>query len=179
MKSAFYLLLLSGNLGFFDVAYFHTYRCRLTHRAECQREVLFHTLRHAIYAAQFLIIANVRFHGMALLALAALYVADVAVAWSDVLEETRSRKAQGGLPRGEYFMHVVLSVLVGAYLFAVIQAVWPDRLLPSAIVVDPPHVPGILRLMMSGMGVAAFGFFAHDLAGLLRFKAPAQSSATL
>jgi hypothetical protein len=168
MTTAFYLLLVVGHLGFFDVVYYHTYRCHLTERPECQREVFWHTARHLIYALQFLIIANLRFHGAALLALVVLYLADVYVAWSDVWEETASRRDQGGLPPGEYFMHIVLSLLVGAYIMNVAQAVWPDRLLPTAVVVDPPPVPALLRWLMTFMGVSALGYFVHDLHGWWR-----------
>jgi hypothetical protein len=171
MATAFYLLIIAGTLGAFDVVYFHIYLSRLSERPECQREVLWHTVRHAVYATQFLWVANLRFHGAALLFVAALYGLDVFIAWSDVLEENASRKAQGGLPRGEYFMHIVLSLLVGAYLLQVAQTVWPDRLLPTAVVFDPPPVPFLLRATMTFMGVTAIGVFAHDLRAWLRFRA--------
>jgi hypothetical protein len=38
------------------------------------------------------------------------------------------------------------------------------------VVVDPPAVPALLRLYMTGLGLGAFGFFVHDLAGWLRFR---------
>lgn len=177
MELPFYLLLVIGHLGAFDVLYFHVRRCALHTRPECQREVLWHTIRHLIYALQFLAIANLRFHGAALLCLALLYAADVLVAWSDVWEETASRKPQGGLPRGEYFMHVVLSVLVGAYIALVARAVWPDRTLPSAIVLSPPDVPSALRVLMTVMGVCGLGFFVRDLTRWFRFRASAASLA--
>ena len=163
MSTAFYLLLLVGHLGAFDVIYFHWWKCRLGERPECRREVLWHTARHLIYGLQFLWVANLRFHGAALIALVVLYAADVFVAWADVWEERDSRKAQGGLPRGEYFMHIVLSVLVGGYMMAVAGACWADRALPAAVVVDPPAVPVLLRALMSTMGATAFVVFAHDL----------------
>ena len=47
---AFYILLVAGHLGFFDVVYFHVMKCRLAERPECQREVIWHTMRHLIYA---------------------------------------------------------------------------------------------------------------------------------
>lgn len=169
MATPFYLLLFIGHLGAFDVLYFHTYRCKLHLRAECQREVLWHTIRHLVYATQFIVLANLRFHGAALLGLAFVFAADVFVAWSDVWEETASRKVQGGLPRGEYFMHVVLSVLVGGYIALVARTVWPDRLLPTAIVVEPPQVPFVLRALMTTMGVVALGFFVKDLIRWARF----------
>jgi hypothetical protein len=170
MIAAFYILLFAGHLGVFDIIYFHWYRCRLNGRPECQREVLWHTVRHLVYAAQFIAVANLRFHGWALLILALLYSMDVFIAWSDVLEETASRRAQGGLPSGEYFMHIVLSLLIGAYFVTVIQAVWPDRLLPIGVVIDPPRVPSILRIYMTVMGVTAIGAFFKDMAGWLRFR---------
>jgi len=168
MLAAFYLLLVIGHIGVFDVVYFHYYRCRLHTRPECHREQFWHMVRHVVYGLQFLIIANLRFHGALLLILGAIYAADVFIAWSDVWEETISRRNQGGLPRAEYFMHIVLSLMVGAYIVLVGQTVWPDRLLPSAVIVDPPVVPAPLRWYMTAMGVTAFFAFAHDLAGWLR-----------
>ena len=179
MRTAFYILLIAGHLGFFDVVYFHTYRCQLHKRPECQREVFWHTVRHLIYALQFLIVANLRFHGAALLALALLYALDVFIAWSDVWEETASRAAQGGLPRGEYFMHVVLSLLIGGYLLCVAQTVWPDWSLPTAIVIDPPDVPVLLRGLMTFMGISAFGFFVHDSLRWWRFRQRIQAGVAL
>jgi hypothetical protein len=74
-------------------------------------------------------------------------------------------------------MHVVPSLLIGAYLLQVAQTVWPDRLLATAVVVDPPEVPRLLRAVMTVMGVTAFGFFAHDLRAWLAFRARARSTA--
>jgi|SRR5579884_57887 len=170
MQAAFYLLLVVGHIGAFDVIYFHIYKCRLHTRPECQVEVLWHTARHMIYALQFLFIANLRFHGWALLILASVYLADVFIAWSDVWEETLSRRNQNGLPRAEYMMHIVLTFMIGCYILLVGQAVWNDRLLPSAILIDPPHVPVMLRLYMSCMGAGALAMFCHDAFGWWRFR---------
>jgi hypothetical protein len=177
MTAAFYLLLAMGLLGTFDVVYFHIYRCRLHLRPECQREVLWHTVRHLVYALQFLWVPHLRFQGLALVGLGVLYAADVFVAWADVWEEKDSRASQGGLPRGEYLMHVVLSVLVGLYLMSTFRAVWPDRLLPTAIVVSPPAVPAALRAWMTLMGVVALGAFAHDLTRWLSRRASGVAAA--
>ncbi|QSQ11937.1 SRPBCC family protein [Myxococcus landrumensis] len=170
MSVAFYLLLLIGLLGAFDVVYFHLWRGRLQERAECQREVLWHTARHLIYALQFLWVPHVRFQGWALAVLALLYAADVLVAFADVWEERDSRASQGGVPRGEYFMHVVLSVLVGLYLMATFQAVWVDRLLPTGVRIEPPAVPVALRLLMTTLGVTALVTFWNDLARWRAFR---------
>jgi hypothetical protein len=170
MSVAFYLLLLIGHWGLFDVLYYHVYRCKLDRHPECQREVFWHTLRHIIYALQFISIANFRFHGAALLLLALLYAADLIVAWADMLEETNSRRAQGGLPRGEYFSHMALTLFVGCYFVIVAQTVWADRLLPMAIILDPPPVPVWLRVYMTLMGIGAFGAFFFDFYRWLTFR---------
>jgi hypothetical protein len=177
VTTAFYLLLVVGHLGAFDVLYFHWWRCRLADRPECRREVLWHTARHLIYGLQFIWVANLRFHGVALIALVVLYAADGFVAWADVWEERDSRRAQGGLPGGEYLMHIILSVLVGGYMMAVFAACWPDRSLPAAVVVDPPAVPVLLRALMTTMGVTAFVVFAKDLWSWIKWpeRHPAQA----
>lgn len=79
MAVAFYLLLVAGHLGAFDVLYFHAYRCGLQKRPECQREVLWHTVRHVLYGTQFLVIANLRFHGAAISLLALLQMSMMGV----------------------------------------------------------------------------------------------------
>src|SRR5215469_4900238 len=170
MVVPFYLLLIAGHVGFFDVLYFHHYRFKLYARVESQREVLLHALRHLIYGAQFLIISNLRFRGSALMLLVLLYLADACVAWLDAWEETASRRSLGGLARGEYLMHIVLSFLIGAYLLSVFQATWPDRLLPTAILVAPPPVPIVFRLLMNAMGLGALAFSARDLTRWVRFR---------
>jgi hypothetical protein len=175
METSFYLLLVIAHLGVFDVLYFHIYKCRLHLRPECRREVFWHVWRHLIYALQFVWVANFRFHGWALGLLAALYFFDVFIAWSDVLEENRSRASQGGLPRGEYFMHVVLSLLVGLYMMATFQAIWSDRELATAVVYSPPEAPAILRIYMTAMGVIAFVNFLYDLYKWI-ISAPPQAS---
>ncbi|WP_338872517.1 hypothetical protein [Myxococcus stipitatus] len=132
--------------------------------------MLWHTARHLIYALQFLWVPHMRFQGWALGLLVVLYTADVVVAFADVWEERDSRASQGGLPRGEYFMHVVLSVLVGLYLMATFQAVWTDRLLPTGLRLDPPAVPGVLRGLMTVMGATALLTFGKDLARWRAFR---------
>ena len=96
VETAFYLLLVIGTIGFFDVS---SSLASLPARraAGVRREVFWHTARHLVYALQFFWWPTCALHGAALLTLAVLYAADVVVAWSDVWEETASRKPQGRL----------------------------------------------------------------------------------
>lgn len=170
MAPAFYVLLALIHLGVFDVLYFHIYHCRLDNRAECHREVLWHTIRYGLYGLQTLFIANFRFYGAALFILAALYGGDLFIALIDIWQEPASRQSQGGIPRGEYFMHIVMSLIIGCYLTLVWQAVWRDFFLPTRIAIVPPPVPALLRTYMNVLSAGAFGAFFVDFYRWLTFN---------
>lgn len=102
-------------IGAFDIAHFHR-RARLPEDTIGRFEAGIHLIRGVVYAAQLALLPNVRFSGLAYLLLVALYLVDVAVALVDVWIEPKARAPRGGLPRGEYFAHVVLSILAGVYL---------------------------------------------------------------
>ena len=153
MTTAAILLVLICVLGLFDIVFFHRHHANLTQRPECRTEAWVHIARGVIYTLQLVVVANVAFYGAWYAALVVLYVLDVTIAWVDVWIEPDARRSQGGLPRGEYFMHVVLSVLVGAYLYAVFQATWGWMDHPSQIAWRqnvPPLLQGLLNVMALG-----------------------------
>jgi hypothetical protein len=172
MKTASLLLAVIGLLGAFDIAYFHWYKCRLSSRPESRLEVWIHVARGVIYALQFALVPNVRFHGAYYVAFAALFAADIAVAWTDVAIEPASRSSQGGLPRGEYFMHIVLSVLVGAYLHAIASdsIAWWD--LPSGVAVAPVDIPWWLRGILLAMSAGSLLTAAFEALSLIEQRLP-------
>lgn len=171
MHTASFLLLVIGALGAFDIAFFHMHRAKLLGRVECRREVLVHVVRGFVYAAQFLVVPNVRFTGAWGLALVALFTVDATVAALDVLAEPASRKEQGGLPAGEYFMHVLLSVLVGVMLHAVFAEAWAARFLPSSIELAP-NAPLAVRLVAFAMAVGSAGLAVYELLFLVEASLP-------
>ncbi len=65
-------------------------------------------------------------------------------------------------------MHILLSLLVGMYLMLVLQQLYLDFDLPRAFTYSPPHVPHVLTVYMTLMGLGAVGFFVFD--GLRLFK---------
>jgi len=162
MEIAFWLLMIIGHLGFFDMMYYHTYKCRLHDHPECRPEVITHTCRHIIYALQFFMIAHLRFYGWALLLLLLVYIIDAIIAWTDVWLEKDSREKLGGLHKGEYLMHIILSVLVGAYLCSIANTVHLDFSKHSTIAIQPPNVPAFFRFYMTAMGCGALFFFLYD-----------------
>jgi hypothetical protein len=147
------LLLLIGVLGAIDIAYFHSLRGRLVLRPESRREAWIHVLRGFVYAAQFLSVPSLVLTGRWYLAYLALFALDVGVAVADVLEEPSSRAAQGGLSGGEYLMHIVLSVLAGAFLCAFFRDSWAWHAQPTGVALStsvPQWLRGLLRLMALG-----------------------------
>lgn len=160
MSAASWLLGAIGILGAFDIAYFHTWKGRLTTRPESRNEAVVHVLRGFCYAAQFVVVPSVTLTGGWWFALLGLFVIDAAIAVTDVLLEPASRKTQGGLAAGEYLIHVVLSVLVGALLCAVFSATWGDWAKPAAV-----HVAW--NPAMALMAIGAAGVSVVELAAIL------------
>jgi hypothetical protein len=162
------LLLCIALLGAFDVFFFHRHTCHLSERAESRVEAWIHVARGAVYALQLSLVPNVRFEGRAYAVFVALFVADVVIAVADILVEPASRRGIGGLPPGEYLMHIVLSVLVGAMLHALIAATWGWPSLPTAIRVVPA-APAALRM---ALGALALGCVLESGVAALELAAP-------
>jgi hypothetical protein len=148
------LLLVIALLGAFDVFFFHRHHCRLSARAESRTEVWIHVARGFVYALQLWAVPSLRFEGRFYALFVALFVADVAIALADIVVEPASRRALGGLPPGEYLMHIVLSVLAGALFHALFVATYDWRSFPTAIRVVPA-APAALRIALGGLGLGA------------------------
>jgi hypothetical protein len=166
MLVASVLLVVIGLLGAFDVFFFHRHKARLGRRPDTRREAWIHVMRGPVYVLQFLVVPNLRFEGAAYALAIALYAADAAVAVADVLCEPASRRAQGGLPPGEYLMHIVLSVLVGAHLHAFFASSRASIDLPTALRYAP-QAPDWLRLVLL---LLAVGCALETIAQLLELR---------
>jgi hypothetical protein len=156
MLSASLFLVAIAVLGAFDIAYFHTFKGRLTQRPECRLEAKVHAVRSVVYAVQFFAIASVRVSGWWCLAMLALFLVDAGIAVFDVLIEPSSREAQGGLQRGEYLMHMVLSVLVGGLLRSVYVEVMSRVAGPSGFEFAT-SLPSWLESVMHVLAIGSLG----------------------
>ena len=168
MELVFYLLLLIGHLGVFDIVYFHNYKCKLHKQEFARSEVIIHTIRHLVYALQFFYVANFRAFGAAIWLVVFLIVIDTVIAFWDTWIEDGARKSLGKLPKGEYFMHILLSLLVGGYLTLLIQVLIKDVKENTAFLYLPPNVPKYLIYYMTLMGVLAVVMFIFDSIKLLK-----------
>ena len=167
MLTACVLLLVIACLGAFDIAYFHTYEQRLVHQRASRTEAWIHVVRGVVYALQLAVVPNLRLSGAWYAAYIGLFVADIAIAMADVSVEPASRKALGGLPPGEYLMHIVLSVLAGAYLHAVAASSIAWRSMPTQIAVEPA-APLALRVALGVIAVGSLAIAAIEAIAITR-----------
>ncbi len=165
------LLLAIGLLGAFDVFYFHQARARITERREARREAWIHVARGVVYTLQFVAVPNLRFAGAWYGVFIALYATDAAIAVADILCEPAARREVGGLPRGEYLAHIVLSVLVGALLWSLALGTWRWPAAPTAVT-WAPAMPGALRVVLAVLGAGSLATTLRDVAALVTQTPP-------
>ncbi|HKX46824.1 MAG TPA: SRPBCC family protein, partial [Planctomycetota bacterium] len=107
------LLLAMGFLGATDIALFHKRAHRLHARPEAVPELVTHALRGPTYAALFLAVPNLDARGAWAVLLLGVLAFDLAISIADFWLEPATRRPQGGLPRGEYLLHIGLAMLFG------------------------------------------------------------------
>ncbi len=113
MNQVFELLMFASLIGAVDVIYFHIYRHRLFEAPSAVAEQVTHLVRGAIFIAIVSIAAFSDGAPWARTAMLGLIVADLANGFADVLLEKRSRAPMGGLPSGEYLLHILGTFVTG------------------------------------------------------------------
>lgn len=152
MAVSSYLLLAMAILGAADILFFHTLAHRLRTHVPARAELVTHALRGPTYAALFVLVPNVECRGAWFFVLCGTLAFDVAISIADFWLEPASRRERGGLPRGEYLLHVVLAMLFGALVVTVIDEGAAARALPTALVWIDAGPPWWVRV---GLGIAA------------------------
>lgn len=156
MEVATYILFLLGCLGATDIAVYHSFAHGIRSNPDSRSELIVHSLRGPTYALLFLLIPNIQLHGIYFWCLMALFVIDLAISIIDFALERESRRFLGGLPSGEYILHIILAMLFGALVTAVSFSALEWRNLPAQIVYVPADVPDLLRLIMAVMALLVF-----------------------
>lgn len=110
-----------GTIGAIDVLYYHLYRFRLYSQPGCVAEEVTHLLRNAIFIAILLVCMQPATQPWSRI-MFVLLAADLGNSVIDVLLERRSRAELGGLPSGEYLVHILSTfgtgVAVASYTMA-------------------------------------------------------------
>jgi hypothetical protein len=168
-----YLLLLLGLLGATDIWLFHTRAHHLHQHPPARAELVTHCLRGPTYGALFLLVPNFSFHGAVLAGLYALLLFDLAISIADFWLEPESRRALGGLPRGEYLLHVLMAMLFGALVAAVWYETGGALAEPAALRWQPNGAHPWLRAALAVMAIGVLWSGFADLAAVRRLaRAP-------
>ncbi len=163
-----YLLLAIGLLGGADILFFHTLAQQLHRHRPARAELVTHCLRGPTYALLFLGVPNFSFEGAWFWALVALLVFDAAISVADFWLEPESRRDLGGLPRGEYLLHVAIAAGFGALLLSIWNEAGPGRAAPTALRWIDSGAPPVLRGLLALMAPAVLWTALRDLAAVIR-----------
>jgi hypothetical protein len=129
-----------------------------------------HSLRGPTYALLFAVVPNFALHGSWFWVLCALLVFDLALSIWDFAIERSSRARLGGLPTGEYELHVLLGMLFGAFVALLLSAAASWAGLPTAVVHEPVPVPEPLRWVLWVMALGVFASGAADARAWWRLR---------
>lgn len=131
------LLFTIAALGGTDIVLYHMASHGIRSHPDSKIELVFHGLRGPTYAFLFGCVPNFAFHGAFFWLLAAVLLFDVAISVADFWVESASRQFLGGLPSGEYVLHMIIAMFFGAFVFsiALLAPDWARR--ETALVFKP------------------------------------------
>ena len=153
MELPTYLLFALGWLGAADMTLFHSVAHGIRSHPDSAGELVTHSLRGPTYAALFLLIPNFEMHGLFAWGLMGLFVVDVGISVWDFSLEQGSRRFLGGLPSGEYVLHMLMAMVFGALMVTVPSLASHWFTAPTRLVYAPSGVPDAIRLIMLIMGI--------------------------
>jgi hypothetical protein len=164
MIVALWLLALQGVIGAFDTVYYHEWRARLPARGRlAASELKLHAARDFLYAVLFATLPWLAWHGLWVLLLAGVFVAEIILTLTDFVVEIAVRKQLGDVYAGERVTHAVMGILYGAMIAKLIPvlAVW--WALPTGFVIEWADIPPVLRWSLLTMAAGVFLSGVRDL----------------
>lgn len=163
-----YLLLALGVLGGIDILLYHSISHGIRSHAESRWELVTHAMRGPTYAILFLVVPHFETRGGWALLLMLLLVVDVGISVADFWLERRSRAELGGLPSGEYVLHMIMAMLFGAFVMAAGPTLLEWLTLPSSLVASEGLAANWVRLVLGIFAVCVLWSGAMDLRAALR-----------
>jgi len=152
MEVALALLFALACLGATDILLFHSFSHGIRSHAESRAELWIHSLRGPLYATLFLVLPNFALAGGWVLALYALLGIDVVITTVDFALESDSREKLGGLPTGEYVLHMLIAMTFGAFAALTVVETHASLLAQTKFAYAPvvsPAVQLVFALMAS------------------------------
>ena len=153
-----------------DIALYHSISHGIRSHPDSRHELIVHSLRGPTYAALFLLVPNFVLAGWCFWMLMALYVVDLAISILDFAIERRSREFLGGLPSGEYVLHILIAMCFGALVAASFFEGHQWTVQSTRLVYEPAAVPALLRVLMAIMALIVLYSSAQDLIAAVRLK---------
>lgn len=170
MNTTLMILAAVGTIGAIDVFYYHLYRFRLFAQPGSVAEEVTHLLRGAIFVAILLVCLQPADEGWARVAFF-LFAADMGNSVVDVLLEKKSREPLGGLPSGEYLVHILSTFGTGVAVASYTMGTMGTMALGS----PAPVLEGLLLWQVWGM--IGLGIVLVSVEGLLFARALSGRSA--
>lgn len=170
MEISTYILFALGCLGAADIALFHSVAHGIRSHPDSAAELVTHSLRGPTYAALFLLVPNFELHGLFAWGLMALFVFDLGISIWDFSLEQRSRQFLGGLPSGEYVLHMLMAIVFGALVTSILCLNHQWFSSPTHLVWTPNGASAVLRLILSVMAIAVLGSGIQDAAAAVRLR---------
>jgi hypothetical protein len=121
MEAPLWILILYSGVGAIDILYNHLYRYRLYAHASSFTEHVSHTAMTVNLLATVALLVFVEMGTLGFALFLIIQAVDVLNTLWDVFLEPKSRAPLGGLPPHEYFLHTIIFLLHGAFLWAVIN----------------------------------------------------------
>ncbi len=111
MNASAGVLYLFLGLSIFDGIYYHLWKFRLQEREDSKFEHKVHSIRALLIIPTIVMIYSVGLSGLSLWVAVFVLTLDLVTEVVDVLNERKSRATLGGLPSGEYLVHILLTTL--------------------------------------------------------------------
>jgi hypothetical protein len=165
-----YILFVLGCLGAADILLYHSVSHGIRSHHDSRLELVVHSLRGPIYAALFVLVPNFAMQGGFFWLLIGIFAFDVCVSLGDFIIERASREFFGGLPTGEYVLHIILAMLFGALVTSVFYSVGNWAGMPTRLAYEPASVPSLIRAVMALMAVLVLGSGVMDLIAARRLS---------
>ncbi|MBT4792348.1 MAG: hypothetical protein HON90_12325, partial [Halobacteriovoraceae bacterium] len=115
---------------------------------EARLEFKLHITRNFLFFIIYTIVGMVTVTGSFVYFVFALLLLDIFVGFFDVLVEPSSRLSLGGLPGGEYFLHMLLSFLLGMFHLSYFLYLWKLKGELTNIAISPHSYSGTLLVVI-------------------------------
>jgi hypothetical protein len=167
METTTYLLFVLGCLGAADILLFHSIAHGIRSHRDSVQELVAHSFRGPTYAVLFILVPNFVLHGVFAWALLVLLAIDVVISVWDFSLEQASRRLLGGLPSGEYVLHMAMAMVFGAFAASLVASASHAIGLPTGLFYLPARVTWLLRALMAVMaGLVIFSGIKDALAAV-------------